>query len=42
MQNKENILVFVLGFGENCEVLEPKWLKERIIEAIDKLSEKYR
>ena len=42
MQNKENILVFVLGFGENCEVIEPDWLKEKLIETIDKLSEKYR
>lgn len=41
MQNKENILVFVLGFGSNCEVLEPEWLKEELIETIDKLYEKY-
>ena len=30
MQNKEDILVFVLGFGANCEVLEPEWLRENI------------
>lgn len=41
MQNKEDILVFVLGFGANCEVLEPEWLKEKLVETIDKLYEKY-
>jgi predicted DNA-binding transcriptional regulator YafY len=41
MQNKENILVFVLGFGNNCEVLEPEWLKEKVVETIDKLYQKY-
>ena len=30
MQNKENVLSFVLGFGEHCEVLEPGWLKDEI------------
>ena len=32
MQNKENILVFILGFGKNLEVLEPKWLIDELIE----------
>ena len=41
MQNKEDILVFVLGFGANCEVLEPEWLKEKLVETIDQLYEKY-
>jgi predicted DNA-binding transcriptional regulator YafY len=41
MQNKENILVFVLGFGNNCEVLEPKWLQEKLIETIEKIRDKY-
>ena len=41
MQNKENILVFVLGFGSNCEVLEPEWLKEKVFETLDKLYQKY-
>lgn len=41
MQNKENILVFVLGFGENCEVLEPDWLKEKVIETIENIYKKY-
>ena len=38
MQNKEDILVFVLGFGANCEVLEPEWLREKVLseaQAID-------
>ena len=29
MQNEELILQFVLGFGLNCEVIEPVWLKEK-------------
>ena len=41
MQGQENILVFVLGFGENCEVLEPEWLKEKVVETIDKICRKY-
>lgn len=28
MQNRENIRVFVPGFGININVLEPEWLKE--------------
>lgn len=28
MQNKEDVLSFVLGFGTHCEVLEPAWLAE--------------
>jgi len=30
MQNKDNILKFVLGYGVDCEVLEPEWLRERL------------
>ena len=41
MQNRENILGFVLGFGANCEVLEPKWLKEKVLETIDNIYKKY-
>ena len=33
MQNKENIKGFVLGFGEHCEVLEPDWLKDEVLES---------
>lgn len=42
MQGQENILVFVLGFGSNCEVLEPEWLKEKVVETIENIKEKYR
>lgn len=31
MQNKSNILSFVLGFGRDCMVLEPEWLKNEVI-----------
>jgi predicted DNA-binding transcriptional regulator YafY len=41
MQNKENILVFVLGFGANCEVLEPEWLKEKLIDTIKRMGLSY-
>ena len=39
MQNKEDILSFVLGFGANCEVIEPEWIKEKIIATIDQIYE---
>lgn len=41
MQNKENIRVFVLGFGENITVLEPQWLKEDILNQAKAIAEKY-
>jgi predicted DNA-binding transcriptional regulator YafY len=31
MQDKNNILSFVMGFGSSCEVVEPKWLKEMVL-----------
>jgi predicted DNA-binding transcriptional regulator YafY len=34
MQNKEDILSFILGFGANCEVLKPEWLRENLEEKI--------
>ena len=40
MQNKDNILKFVLGFGVDCEVIEPEWLKEKVAETIKTMSEK--
>lgn len=40
MQNKENILKFVLGFGADCEVLEPEWLKERVVEVALKIAKR--
>jgi predicted DNA-binding transcriptional regulator YafY len=41
MQNKEDILVFVLGFGANCEVLEPEWLREELFSTTQEISKKY-
>jgi predicted DNA-binding transcriptional regulator YafY len=41
MQNRGDIVKFVLGFGEYCEVLEPDWLKQDLLEALDKIKEKY-
>lgn len=41
MQNEENILGFVLGFGKNCEFLEPIWLKDKVLETINEISDKY-
>ncbi len=41
MQNKENIKVFTLGFGEHCEVLEPAWLKEELLNVCNKIIKKY-
>ncbi len=42
MQNKENIRVFILGFGENLDVLEPDWLKEDLKNIANAMLEKYR
>ena len=42
MQNREDIKVFALGFGANCEVLEPEWLKESILEDAERLCSRYR
>lgn len=41
MQNKENIKVFVLGFGEHCKVLEPEWLGNEIKETIKKMEKEW-
>ena len=30
MQNKDDIVSFVLGFRDQCEVIEPEWLREEI------------
>ena len=30
MQNEENIMCFVMGFGSHCEVVSPQWLKNRV------------
>ena len=41
MQNKEDIKVFVLGFGEHCQVLSPAWLQEEIRNVSERLTELY-
>ena len=41
MQNKENILVFILGFNKNIKVLEPEWLIEELKDFKDYLSDLY-
>jgi len=41
MQNQENILVFVLGFGTHCEVLEPEWLKKKVVETFFRIKDIY-
>ena len=41
MQNKENITSFVLGFGANCEVLEPEWLRDNLRKVIVDIKQKY-
>ena len=41
MQNKDDILSFVLGFGTHCEVLEPEWLRENIFNVSSSIITKY-
>ncbi len=37
MQNKAEILKFVMGYGSNCKVLEPDWLKEMVIKECERM-----
>lgn len=41
MQNKEQIISFVLSCGENIEVIEPKWLINQIKEIAVNIIDKY-
>ena len=41
MQNSDSILKFVLGYGVDCEVLEPDWLKDKVAETIDEIYKVY-
>lgn len=41
MQNKENIKVFALGFGEKIDIIEPEWLKEELKETALLIAKKY-
>ena len=42
MQNEDNILKFALGFGADCQVLEPDWLKEKVVQTAQEICKKYR
>ena len=39
MQNKDDIVSFVISFRDKCEILEPEWLKEEIINICKKIAE---
>lgn len=41
MQNKDIIPRFVMGFGNDCEVISPEWLKNDIVTICKKIQEKY-
>ena len=41
MQNEDNILKFALGFGADCQVLEPDWLKEKVVQTAQEICKKY-
>ena len=42
MQNQESIRVFILGFGEHIQVLEPQWLIDDILRISSNILLKYR
>lgn len=41
MQNKDDIISFILGFRDQCEVLEPEWLINDIVATMDRMRDKY-
>ena len=41
MQNKENIIVFVLGFNKHIKVIEPDWLKEELKDFSEHIKQLY-
>ena len=41
MQNKENIIQFILGFGKDIEVIEPQWLKDELIDCAEFILKNY-
>ena len=41
MQNEDEILSFVLGIGRDCTVIEPLWLKEKLVKEAKAILEKY-
>lgn len=38
---KYNTLQLVLGFGADCEVLEPEWLKKEVVDHCKKIQKMY-
>ena len=40
MQYKDKIIKFVLGFGSDCEILKPDWLKEEVLIVLEKMINK--
>ena len=42
MQNKNEIVKFVLGLGNQCTVLEPQWLKDEVVAASLDIIGKYK
>ena len=38
MHYKYNTIKFVLGFGTDCKVLEPTWLKEEVVSIAQKMN----
>ena len=42
MQNKGNILTFILGFGKDIEILEPQWLKDELKETANHILDLYK
>ena len=41
MQNKHDITMYALGFGTDCEVLEPEWLRESVKDIAGAICEMY-
>ena len=41
MQNKDEIVSFVLGFRDQCEVIEPEWLRNNLKELSYEINQRY-
>lgn len=39
MQNKDDVVSFVMKFRDKCEILEPEWLKKEVIKVCKKIVE---
>ncbi len=42
VQSEWELKSWILGFGENAEVVSPDWLKDEILETAQKIAEKYK